>query len=155
MIVPAAAIFAAAVDMLVTLGVVVVMMLWDRVMPSWSLLALPLAIVVCGIQALGIGLWLSALNVEYRDLRVVIPFLMQFWLYATPVVYPVSALPERYRIFARLNPVTGVVDAFRDSLIGRPIGWGALAYATAAGIAVLVSGAYYFRRMERQFADVL
>jgi len=155
MIVPAAAIVAAAVDMLVTLGVVAAMLAWDRVPVSWSLLALPVPLVVCTVHALGIGLWLSALNVEYRDLRVVIPFVMQFWLYATPVVYPIGALPPRYRIFAQLNPLTGVVEAFRSSLTGRPIGWLALAYSTAAGAVVLVSGMYYFRRMERQFADVL
>jgi lipopolysaccharide transport system permease protein len=155
MIVPAASIFAAAVDMVVTLGVVVAMLLWDRVPVTWTLLALPLAAVVCGVMALAAGLWLSALNVEYRDLRVVIPFLLQFWLYATPVVYPLSALPGRYRLLARVNPLTGVVEAFRNSLTGQPIGWGALAYSTAVAVAVLAGGAFYFRRMERQFADIL
>jgi lipopolysaccharide transport system permease protein len=155
MIVPAASIFAAAVDMVVTLGVVVAMLLWDRVPVTWTLLALPLAAVVCGVMALAAGLWLSALNVEYRDLRVVIPFLLQFWLYATPVVYPLSALPGRYRLLARINPLTGVVEAFRNSLTGQPIGWGALAYSTAVAVAVLAGGAFYFRRMERQFADIL
>jgi len=155
MIVPAASILAGAVDMFVTLAVVVAMLAWSRVPVTFTLLALPVAILVCSVLALGAGLWLSALNVEYRDLRVVIPFVLQFWLYATPVVYPLSALPGRYRILARLNPMTGVVDAFRDSLTGQPIGWGPLAYSTAVGLVVLVSGAFYFRRMERQFADVL
>lgn len=155
MIVPAASVFAAAVDMVVTLGVVVVMMLWHRVGVTWTVLAMPLSAIVCALLALGVGFWLSALNVEYRDLRVVIPFLLQFWLYATPVVYPVGALPPRFRIFALLNPVTGIVDAFRDSLTGQPIGWGAFAYSTAVSVVVLITGAYYFRRMERQFADVL
>jgi len=94
-------------------------------------------------------------NVEYRDLRVVIPVVLQFWLYAAPVVYPVSALPQRYRVLAQLNPMTGVVDGFRNSLTAQPIPWGALAYSTIAALVLLVSGAYYFRRMERQFADVL
>ncbi|MCU1347505.1 MAG: ABC-type polysaccharide/polyol phosphate export system, permease component [Acidobacteria bacterium] len=155
MIVLAATIVAAAVDMLVTLGVVAVMLAWYRVPVSWSILAMPVIIVVCAIQALGVGLWLSALNVEYRDLRVVIPFVMQFWLYATPVVYPIGALPPRYRLFAQLNPLTGVVDGFRASLTGRPIDWIALGYATVVGLVVLIGGMYYFRRMERQFADVL
>jgi lipopolysaccharide transport system permease protein len=155
MIVPAAAIFAAAVDMIVTLGVVVLMMLWHRIGISMTVVALPLTVIVCGVLGLGIGLWLSALNVEYRDLRVVIPFVLQFWLYATPVVYPVSALPQRYRILAQLNPMTGVVEGFRNSLTAQPIPWGALAYSTVVAVVLLVSGAFYFRRMERQFADVL
>lgn len=155
MIVPAAAVFAAAVDMIVTLGVVFVMMLWSHVAISATIVALPIATLICTLLALGIGLLLSALNVEYRDLRVVIPFLLQFWLYATPVVYPVSALPQRYRLLAQLNPMTGVIDAFRNSLTAQPIPWGALAYSAAWALVLLVSGGFYFRRMERQFADVL
>lgn len=155
MIVPAASIVAAAVDMLVTLGVVLVMMLWDRVAISWTIVALPVSSIICAVLSLGIGFWLSALNVEYRDLRVVIPFLMQFWLYATPVVYPLSALPAKYQLIARLNPMTAVVEAFRNSLTAQPIPWAALVYSTAVSLVLLVSGAFYFRRMERQFADVL
>src|SRR5207253_1734735 len=155
MIVPAAAIFAAAVDMIITLGVVIGMMIWYRVGVSATIVALPVTVIVCTVMALGVGLWLSALNVEYRDLRVVIPFVLQFWLYATPVVYPISALPPRYRLLAQLNPMTGVVEAFRNSLTARPIPWDALAYSTIAALVLLVSGAFYFRRMERQFADVL
>lgn len=155
LLVPMAALLAGIVDMLVTLGVIAVMIVWYRTPLGLSLLVLPLTTLVCAAFALGVGLWFSALNVEYRDLRVVIPFVLQFWMYATPVVYPLSALPARYQLIARLNPMTGIVDAFRASLVGKPIEWGALAYGTAAAAVVLVSGSFYFRRMERRFADVL
>ena len=155
MIIPASSVLAGAVDMAVTLLLVLVMYVWYSVALSWTLLFLPVTIVITGLLAFGVGLWLSALNVEYRDVRVVIPFLMQIWMYGTPVAYPISVLPKKFYWLVMANPVTGVVEAFRSSLLGQPLPWGAIAYSSAWAVIILVSGAFYFRRVERQFADVL
>jgi homopolymeric O-antigen transport system permease protein len=144
---------------LVDLGVsgllLAALMLWYRVTPGISILLLPLAILLALTFALGIGLWMSALNVQYRDVRVVIPFILQVAMYATPVVYPLERLPEKYRAIAVLNPLTGMVEAFRAALFGTPVGVQPVAITVAVAIVMLVSGIFYFRRMERLFADVL
>jgi len=154
-IVPAASVLSGFVDMVVTVALVVVMTLVYRVGLGPQILFLPLAIAVAAVFAFGVGLWLSALNVEYRDVRVVIPFLLQLWMYATPVVYPLHVVPERYRWIAAINPMTGIVETFRAAMLGGAVPWSALGYSVAVTLMVLVSGAYYFRRMERLFADVL
>ena len=155
MIIPASSVLAGLVDMAVTLALVLVMYVWYAVPLAWTLIFLPLPIIVTAVLAFGFGLWFSALNVEYRDVRVVIPFLLQMWMYATPVVYPLKALPQKFHWIVRINPMTGVVDTFRACLIGAPLPWGPLAYAAAFGLVVLITGAFYFRRVERLFADVL
>jgi lipopolysaccharide transport system permease protein len=155
LIVPSASVLAGIVDMGVALALVMVMLVVARVPITPFFALLPLAIVLCSIFALGIGLWMSALNVEYRDVKVVVPFLLQLWMYATPVAYPLSVIPERYRWIATLNPMTGVIELFRSSLLGRAVPVGSVIYSVAVTIVVTVSGAFYFRRMERLFADVL
>lgn len=144
---------------LVDLGVsgllLAAVMIWYRVVPALSILLLPLAILLALVFALGIGLWIAALNVQYRDIRVVIPFVLQLAMYATPVVYPLERLPEKYRALAVLNPLTGMVEAFRASLFGTPLALQPVAVSAVVALAVLVSGVFYFRRMERLFADVL
>ncbi len=155
LIVPIAAVLTGIADMLVAGGLLAVLMVYHRIVPgpAVALLVLPIAIALA--LAAGMGLWLSALNVEYRDFRVVVPFVLQIWTYATPVAYPLSVLPERFRRVAAWNPMTGVVEAFRACVFGLSIPWGLLAISAAEAAAVLVSGAFYFRRMERQFADVI
>ena len=155
MIIPASSVLAGMVDMAVTLALVLAMYIWYSVPLSWTLVLLPLPIIVTAVLAFGFGLWSSALNVEYRDIRVVIPFLLQMWMYATPVVYPLKALPQKFHWIVRANPVTAVVDAFRAALLGTPMPWLPLAYAAILGLIVLITGAFYFRRVERLFADVL
>jgi lipopolysaccharide transport system permease protein len=144
---------------LVDLGVsgilLAALMIWYRVTPGLSILLLPLAILLALIFALGIGLWISALNVQYRDVRVVIPFILQLAMYATPVVYPLERLPAKYRAIAVLNPLTGMVEAFRAALFGTPVALQPVAISAAVAVLMLVSGVFYFRRMERLFADVL
>lgn len=147
-----------AVD-LVDLGVaallLVPLMLWYGVVPGLAILLAPLVVVLAAAFALGIGLWVAALNVEYRDVRVIVPWFLQIAMYAAPVVYPLSALPERYRVIAILNPATGLVEAFRATLLGTSVDPVALAWSVAASLLILVAGAFYFRRMERLFADIL
>lgn len=155
MIVPAASVAGGLVDMGVTLGIVLIMALWYGASLSLSLLFLPVVAILTTFFAFGCGLWLSALNVEYRDIRVVVPFLLQIWLYLTPVAYPASVLPKKFRALVDVNPMTGLIEAFRASILGTPVAWGALAYSTFFAALVVVTGAFYFRRVERQFADVL
>jgi lipopolysaccharide transport system permease protein len=155
MIVPASSVAGGLVDMGVTLGIVLVMCLWYGVYPGASIVLLPFIAALATMFAFGCGLWLSALNVEYRDIRVVVPFLLQIWMYATPVVYPAHLLPEKYRWVVLANPLTGLIEAFRAALLGGALPWTPLAYSVVFTTAVVVSGAFYFRRVERQFADVL
>lgn len=143
------------VDFLVAALLLIPLMAWYRIAPSPLIVLSPLVVLVAVMLALGVGLWIAALNVEYRDVRVVVPFLLQLAMYATPVVYPLSALPERYRIFALLNPATGIIEAFRGTILGTPIHAGGLVWSVVAAVLCLLSGAFYFRRMERLFADVI
>jgi len=121
---------------------------------SPALLTLPLFLLLALVTSLGVGLWLSALNVQYRDINYIIPFLTQFWLFITPIAYPSSMIPERWRLLYALNPMAGVVEGFRWALVGVANAPGAmLAVSTTIALVILVSGLFYFRRMERTFAD--
>lgn len=130
-------------------------MLWFGVLPSGRILLAPLIVILAAVFALGVGLWVAALNVQYRDIRVVLPWVLQIGMYVTPVVYPLSAIPQDYQWLAMLNPMTGIVETFRSTLFGGPFIWPALGWSIAASAVLLLSGAFYFRRMERLFADVL
>jgi lipopolysaccharide transport system permease protein len=145
----------ALVDLAVSALLLVPFLIWYRTPLSVWAIAAPLAIVVCAIFSLGLGLWVAALNVEYRDVRVLIPFVLQIGLYVTPVVYPLTAIPERYRPLAYLNPMSGVVETFRVALFGGRVTPLMLLSPLLFALLFFVSGAFYFRRMERQFADIL
>lgn len=155
MIVPAAAVAGAAVDMFVTFVLTLVLLVAMGIGVGLQVLLLPLIVLVTAALALGVGFWSSALNVRYRDLRVIVPFLLQLWMYATPVVYPLEALPQWARQIATINPLTSLVDGFRKALLGGTVSWGGLVYASIVAGIVLISGALHFRRSERRFADVL
>jgi lipopolysaccharide transport system permease protein len=155
MIIPAGGVAGGIVDMVVTLFLLAGMMALYRIGPGPMIFLLPIAIALTVILAFGAGLWLSALNVEYRDIRVIAPFIVQLWMYATPVVYPLSLLSPRLRVLAKLNPMTAAVELFRASLLGGEIPLKLLLYASTAALLLLVSGSFYFRRVERTFADRL
>jgi lipopolysaccharide transport system permease protein len=132
------------------------MMVYYGIVPGLAILALPGLLLLAILTALAVGLWLSALNVKYRDVRYTINFLIQFWLFATPVAYPSSIVPERWRPLYGLNPMAGVVEGFRWALLGKAEPPGALlAVSVVVVIVLLVGGLYYFRRMEQEFADVV
>lgn len=156
-ILPLAAVLAGVVDFLFAFLVLIGMMIYYGVRPDPAIWALPLYLLLAMITSLGVGLWLSALNVLYRDIGYIIPFLTQFWLFITPIAYPASMIPERWRLLYALNPMTGVVDGFRWSLLGnqQSAPTGMLAVSSLIAVGVLVSGLFYFRRMERQFADMV
>jgi len=154
--IPLSSVLAGAVDFALAFALLVAMMLFYGVRPGWQALWLPAFFLLAFVTALGVGLWLSALNVEYRDVRYLVPFLVQFWMYATPIAYPSSLLSEPWRTLYGLNPMAGVVEGFRWALLGARTRPGPLIAASAlASLIVLVTGAFYFRRMEKTFADVV
>jgi lipopolysaccharide transport system permease protein len=154
LVVPLASVLSGIVDFALAFAVLVVMMAGYGMTPSLRLLWIPVFVLLTMATALGVALWLSALNVEYRDVRYVVPFLTQFWLFATPVAYPSSLLSEPWRTIYGLNPMVGVVEGFRWALLNVGNAPGAMLGASSVASAVLVvSGAYYFRRLERTFAD--
>lgn len=156
LIVPVASVLSGLVDFAVAFVLVLVGMAVLGVPPTWAVLAVPILVVFAVLAALAVGLWLSALNVQYRDVRYTIPFLTQFWLFATPVAYPASLVPERYRWAYGLNPMAGVVEGFRWALLGTDApSWGLVAVSAGVVAALLAGGLFYFRRMERTFADVV
>ncbi len=156
LVVPIAAVLGGMVDFAVAFVILLVMMLYYGIAPTWAIVTLPAFILLAIMTALGVGLWLSALNVQYRDVRYTIGFLIQFWLFATPVAYSSSIVPERWRPLYGLNPMAGVVEGFRWALLGKSEPPGALlAVSVVVVVVVLVGGLYYFRRMEQQFADVV
>ena len=156
LIVPLASVFSGIVDFLVAFGVLLGMMLYYGLVPTLNILWLPLYVLLALVTSLGVGLWLSALNVEYRDVRYIIPFITQFWLFATPIAYPSSLLPEPWRTIYGLNPMVGVVEGFRWALLRTNTAPGAIvAVSASAAVLILISGAFYFRRMEKTFADIV
>jgi len=157
LIIPAGSVITSLVYFLITLGLMAVMMVWYSYLPDWRVLTLPLFMVVAFGAAMGAGLWLSALNVEYRDFRYIIPFIVQFGLYVSPVGFSTSIVPEKWRLLYSLNPMVGVIAGFRWALLRgeSPLDWASL--LLSCGLVVLLSGSgiWYFRKMERTFADVI
>jgi lipopolysaccharide transport system permease protein len=156
LLVPLASTAAVLIDFAVTLVVFGALMAVFRIPLTWRLLALPLFLALTLITAVGVSLWLSALNVQYRDFMYALPFVVQIWMYASPVVYATSLIPEQWRSVFSLNPAVGFIEGFRWSLLGsHTLEPAMVAAAMAAAVASLVSGAYVFRRIERGFADIL
>ncbi len=152
--VPASAVGGALVDLGVSFLVFVALMIYYRVVPGFGILMLPFLVVLTVLSALGLGLVLAAVTVTYRDFRYVVPFLIQAGLYISPVIYPANLVPPNWRWVLTLNPMTGIIDGFRSSLLGKPWNWDALLVATVVSVLVFVYGLFYFRKMERRFADV-
>lgn len=154
--IPLSSVFAPLVDFAVTLGVLIVMMAYYGIAPSARMLAVPLFLLACMGTALAISLWLSALCVKYRDVGVVIPFLVQVWLYASPIAYPASVVPASWRFAYSLNPMAGVIEGFRWSLVGTtPPDAAAIAVSMSVVFVLLFGGLVYFRKTEQTFADVV
>jgi len=154
--IPVATILAGLVDFVLAFIVLLGMMFFYGIVPSVEIAWLPLLLALALITALGVALWLSAINVQYRDVIHAMPFIVQVWLFATPIAYPSSLLPEPWRTVYGLNPMAGVVEGFRWALLGSGQAPGGMMWVSASiAVALLVSGAFYFRRMERRFADVI
>lgn len=155
LLVPGAAVGAGLVDLLFGFILVALLMIFFGFGTSWSVLFLPLLVVLLMLLALGVGLWMSALNVKYRDIRYALPFLIQIWMFISPVIYPASFVPAKWRWVVWLNPLAGIIEGFRAALFGRPLPWGLLGVATALTLLWLFYAAFTFRRMEKSFADIV
>lgn len=156
LVVPLASVLGSTVDFGLAFLVLLGLMLFYGIVPGVAVLTVPLFLLLAFATALGCGIWLAALNAKYRDIGYTIPFLIQFWLFVTPVAYPSSLIPEEWRLVYGLNPMAGVVEGFRWALLGKSAGPSPLILVSAAVVlAVLVSGLFYFRQVEREFADVI
>lgn len=155
-IIPTSSVIAPVIDFALSFVILMIMMAWYRVIPTSAALTLPLFMGLAVVAALGTSLWLSALNVRYRDVGHAIPFLVQFWMYASPIVYPISIVPKAWRPLYNLNPMAGVAEGFRWGLLGKqsPDLQG-IAIGAAVALLLLFSGLIFFKRMERTFADVV
>lgn len=156
LVIPVAAVLAGLVDFAIAFVILIALMAWYGLAPTTAVWTLPGFVVLAVVASLGIGLWLSALNVKYRDVRHVIPFLTQVWLFVTPIAYASSMVPARWRALYGLNPMVGVVEGFRWALLGQGQ-WppGLIASSTLVALLLLISGLYYFRRTESAFADII
>jgi len=155
-VVPASAALAGLLDFFIALFVLAALMIWYQFLPGPGILLFPFLVALTFLCAVGVGLWLSALNVQYRDIRYAIPFLIQVWMFVSPVIYPVSLVQGNYQWLLALNPMGGVIHAYRACLLGhQPIDWGLLGLSTLIILALFLGGLYYFRRMEKVFADVV
>ena len=156
LVIPISSLLSGLVDFAIAFVILIAMMFYYGTAPGWNIVWIPAFILLTLVTSLGVGLWLSALNVEYRDVRFTIPFLTQFWMFATPIAYPSSLLNEPWRTVYGLNPMVGVVEGFRWALLGTQTQPGPIVIASVgAALFLMVSGAFYFRRMERTFADVV
>jgi lipopolysaccharide transport system permease protein len=155
MLIPGAAVAAGLVDFAVGFALLVFLMFYYKISVSLNLLLLPVLILLTAILALGVGMWLSALNVKYRDVRFALPFLIQLWMFISPVIYPSTIVPESWRGILWLNPLSGIIESYRSSLFGRPFNWGQLAASFLITSIILLYASYSFRRIERSFADLV
>jgi lipopolysaccharide transport system permease protein len=156
LLVPTAAVAAALLDFAITLIVLAGLLLYYRVTPTWQMLMLPLLIAVLILVALAFGVLTSALNVKYRDIKFVLPFLIQLWFFASPVIYPTSLVPERWRWVLALNPMTGIIEGFRAALFGqRPFDSKVIALSCVISLLLLICAVVTFKRMEKSFADIV
>lgn len=154
--IPASSVFSGLVDFAIASVVLLGLMVYYRVTPSVGLLLWPVLIVPLVALALGVGMIFAALNVKYRDVKYALPFAVQIWLFVTPIIYPTSLVPERYRFLVALNPLTGLIEAFRSSLLPtRHVDWSLLGMSVAVTAGLLLVGAVYFRKAEREFADLV
>lgn len=154
-IIPFTPVLAGLLDFAIASSILVVMMVWYGIVPTFNVIFLPLLVLLMILTAAGIGMWLSALAIQYRDIRHAMQFVVQLLMYAAPVIWPVSLIPEKYRLLYGIYPMSGVIEGFRSSLLGAtPMPWDLILMGTASSLIIAISGALYFRRMERVFADV-
>ncbi len=155
LVLPMAATGAPLLDFVVSFGVLIALMVWYAVLPGTAVLLLPALLLAQLAAAVGVGLLLAAVTVNYRDFRHIVPFMLQVWFFLTPVIYPVTLVPERYRWLLSLNPMSGTTEAFRAATLGQTIEWAHVLPAVTVSLMLLVLGLLYFNHAERRFADVV
>ena len=157
LIVPSSAVIVGLVDFLISFVLLIVLMVWYQFIPDWRIITLPFFLLLALMTALGAGFWLAALNVRYRDFRYIVPFMVQFGLYVSPVGFSSSVVPEKWRLLYSINPMVGVIDGFRWAILGQEasIYWPGFCLSIGLAIGILVLGLRYFRSTERTFADTI
>jgi lipopolysaccharide transport system permease protein len=157
LIIPASSVIVSFVDFLISFVILIGLMVWYQFVPDWKMFMLPLFILMAFAASIGIGLWLTALNVKYRDFRYIVPFIVQFGLFISPVGFSSSLVPEKWRFLYSLNPMVGVIDGFRWAILGGDIiiYWPGFCLSLGLIIIFLISGIYYFRKTEKAFADLI
>lgn len=156
-IIPTTCMIVSLIDWLISFGLFIILMMWYAFMPNWKILMLPFLLVLAALTSLGMGYWIAALNVKYRDFRYVIPFLVQFGLYLSPVGFSSDIIPEQWRLLYSLNPMVGVIDGFRWALLGAEVEmyWQGFWLSVSLAIGLFVFGIWFFMKLERQLADVI
>ncbi len=154
-LIPVAAVGAGLVDFAVAFLMLLPLMFYYHVSLTVNAFLLPIPIILTLLLAVGMGMWLSALNVKYRDVRFAVPFMLQVWMFLSPIAYPSSVVPEKWQLLYSLNPMTGIVEGFRSALLGRPLGWSTTGISAAVSIGLLVFANLKFRKMEKSFADII
>lgn len=155
LIIPIASVGGGLIDFAIAFAMLVVIMIYFGIGFTVNILMLPVLVVLTALLAIGVGMWMSAMNVRYRDIRHALPFLIQLWFFASPIIYPASIVSEKYRWILMLNPMAGIIEGYRSAIFGRAFDWAALALAAAITFAVLIYAAYTFKRLEREFADIV
>lgn len=157
LVVPASAVIVGLVDFLISGVMLAGLMLWYDVAPDWRIMTLPLFLAIAVVAAMGAGLWIAALNVKYRDFRYIVPFVVQFGLYASPVGFSSAIVPEQWRLLYSLNPMVGVIDGFRWAILGgeNHLYWPGMVFSIALLLVTTITGVLYFRKLEKSFADVI
>ena len=157
LVIPTSSVIVSFVDFLISSIILIVLMLWYNFWPSWRFIALPALIVIAFATAMGAGLWIAALNVKYRDFRYIVPFIVQFGLYISPVGFSSSVVPEQYRLLYSINPMVGVIDGFRWAILGSAVSFYLPGFLLSIGIVALLltGGLWFFRKTERTFADII
>jgi lipopolysaccharide transport system permease protein len=155
MLIPAAAVGAGLVDLAIAFVILLLLMAYYGVALTWNILMLPVVVALTVLLALGVGMWMAALNVKYRDVRFALPFLIQIWMFVSPIIYPPALVPERWRWALALNPLCGIIDGYRSCVLGKPFNAITLTLSAVLTLAILVYAAYDFRRMEKTFADIV
>ena len=155
LLVPVSTVGVGVLDFLVSSLILIAMMAYYKIMPDFQVLVLPIILLGLLLASIGIGTWLSALAVTYRDVRYVVPFLIQIWLFATPVLYQLDRVPEKWRLLYCLNPTAGLISNFRSCLFGDPLQWDCLTTSLFSSVIVFTCGWFYFRKVERRFADIV
>ena len=157
LVIPTSSVIVSFVDFLISGIILIGLMLWYNFWPSWRLIALPALIVVAFAAAMGAGLWIAALNVKYRDFRYIVPFIVQFGLYISPVGFSSSVVPEQYRLLYSINPMVGVIDGFRWAILGSDVPFYLPGFLLSTGLValLLMGGLWFFRKTERTFADII
>lgn len=155
MVIPGAAVGAGLVDFAIAFVILAGLMVYYGVRVSPNVLMLPILVILTALLALGVGMWMSALNVKYRDIRYALPFVIQLWMFASPIIYPSTIVPAKWRWVLALNPFAGIIEGYRSALFGQTFDWVALGLAAAFTLTILTYAAYDFRRMEKTFADLV